>query len=349
MAATSKGRVWPKLGVRMPPCERIDKVADAIALAERLGFDSVWASDSQLIWRDTFMALALAATRTQRITLATAVTNLVTRHTTIVASATRTLQELAPGRVLLGLGVGWSATGMAGLERMSQAVFAREVAALRKLLAGEAACWGETEARLTGAAGPCPVYFGAQGPKMLRFAGKIADGIISPNGLAPGLLEERLRLLEEGAVSAGRNIADIDVAVWAPAHVTDDLQRDLKLLKPAVAVFLQAMSDEELAAGGIHERLAGPLPPGFEPDGLHVADWSLAVEGCDALIADELAGRWIDAFALVGSAASLPERLKHIAARGVSTLIVTPLVGDNSQSLPIQLMRDLSAALDLPA
>ena len=347
MATTGGGRAWPKLGVRIPPCESIDRVADAIALAEQLGFDSAWAPDFQLIWRDTFMALALAATRTQSITLATAVTNLVTRHTTTVASATRTLQELAPGRVVLGVGVGRSSTGMAGLERMGFAAFARELAALRSLLAGESVRWGETAGRLTAPVGPCPVDLCAQGPKMLRYAGTTADGVITPNGLAPGLLEERLRLLSEGAAAGGRRMADLDVVAWAPAHVTDDLRRDLRLLKPAVAVFLRAQPTEELAAAGIHERLAGPLPPGFEPDGLHIADWNRAVEGCDAIVADALALRWIDAFALVGSSADLGDRLAGIATRGVCTLVVSPLVGDNSQSLPTRLMRELSSALAL--
>jgi hypothetical protein len=103
-----------RIGLRLPACDRADRVAATAAHAEAAGFDSVWVPDSQLLWRDTFVALAFAAASTTRIALATGVTNLVTRHVTVVASAARTVQELAPGRFTLALGAGRSAADMAG-------------------------------------------------------------------------------------------------------------------------------------------------------------------------------------------------------------------------------------------
>ena len=76
-----------RLGIRIPACDRADRVADAVAHAEAVGFHSVWLPDSQLLWRDTFSSLTLATTRTNRITLATGVTNVVTRHVSVIASA----------------------------------------------------------------------------------------------------------------------------------------------------------------------------------------------------------------------------------------------------------------------
>ena len=341
-------RLQPKLGVRMPPCEPLDRVADAILLAEQLGFDSVWLPDSQLIWRDTFMALALGAVRTRRISLATAVTNLVTRHPSVIASAARSLQEVAPGRVKLGVGVGWSAPGMAGMRCIRQAAFMEQIGHLRTLLAGGSVTLGEVEAVLRDPVGPCPIYIAAQGPRTLRFAGEAGDGVITAQALAPGLLEHKLQHVWEGAKSAGRRRDEIDVVAWAPAYLSENLESDLRLFKPAVRNFLPFQPAEELAFAGIHETLTGPVPPGFEADGLHISDWKVAIEVCDTIVSDDLARRWVEAFAFVGSAETLREKLDVLARRGVATLVVTPLVGDNSQALPTQMMRDLSAALDLP-
>jgi 5,10-methylenetetrahydromethanopterin reductase len=83
------------------------------------------------------MALALAAAQTSRITLGTAVTNVVTRHPSVIASATRTLLELAPKRFVLGLGVGWSSAGMVGLPTTKHSEFTQAVKDIRTLLQGE--------------------------------------------------------------------------------------------------------------------------------------------------------------------------------------------------------------------
>ncbi|MFG2376622.1 LLM class flavin-dependent oxidoreductase [Streptomyces sp. NPDC048504] len=95
-----------RIGVRVPPCDRADRVARTGRRAEELGFDQVWFPDSQLLWRDVFTTLTAAAFATEYIGLGTAVTNLATRHPSVVASAARSVAELAPGRFTLGLGVG---------------------------------------------------------------------------------------------------------------------------------------------------------------------------------------------------------------------------------------------------
>ncbi|GGM24881.1 hypothetical protein GCM10010129_81740 [Streptomyces fumigatiscleroticus] len=94
------------VGVRIPPCDRADRIVTSVRRAEELGFDSAWFPDSQLLWRDVFTTLTAAALGTERIGLGTAVTHLVTRHPAVVASAARSVAELAPGRFTLGRGVG---------------------------------------------------------------------------------------------------------------------------------------------------------------------------------------------------------------------------------------------------
>src|SRR5215469_10468651 len=113
-ASRDPGRL--RVGVRVPPFQRIDRLVPAVVEAEMLGFDEVWFPDSQLLWRDVFCVLTAAATATGRIVLGSAVTNIVTRHPTVIASAARTVAELAPGRFKLGLGVGNSSLAPIGLR-----------------------------------------------------------------------------------------------------------------------------------------------------------------------------------------------------------------------------------------
>lgn len=337
----------PRIGVRIPACAPISQVAYLVVQAERLGFDSAWLPDSQLIWRDTWMALALAATQTSRIMLGTAVTNVVTRHPSVIASATRTLLELAPKRFVLGLGVGWSSAGMVGLPTTKHGDFSRAVNDIRALLRGEPVQFNGVTAELTDPAGECPIYLGSQGPRNLHMAGELADGVIMTMTLPPALLEEKLVYLHAGVDAAKRKREELEVVVWAPVLVTEDLNADLKRLKPMVLVSLRNQPKDELAAAGIFDRHEGPAPAGIEPDGTHIADLDIAIESCDALVSDEMARRWIGAFTLAGTAEELQAQFCALRDRGVGTVVLTPLGEDNSQALPTRMVEDVAKALQL--
>ena len=337
----------PRIGVRIPACAPIGQVADLVVEAEHLGFDSAWLPDSQLIWRDTWMALALAAQRTSRITLGTAVTNVVTRHPSVIASATRTLLEIAPRRFVLGLGVGWSSAGMVGLPTTKHREFSQAVKDIRALLRGETVEFNGVVAGMTDPAGACPIYLGSQGPRNLHMAGEQGDGVILTMTLPPALLDEKMTHLHAGVDAAKRRHEDVEVVVWAPILVTNDLYADLMRLKPMVLVSLRNQAKDELAAAGILERFEGTVPAGIEPDGTHIADLNIAVKSCDALVSDELALRWIRAFTLAGTANELKAQLLALRNRGVGTVVLTPLGEDNSQVLPARMIKDVALALQL--
>src|SRR5690625_2233582 len=76
-----------KFGVRFPPCAPVSDVAGAVRKAEDQGFDAAWVADSQLLWRDVYATMAVAAGQTERISLISAVTNFASRHPSVVASA----------------------------------------------------------------------------------------------------------------------------------------------------------------------------------------------------------------------------------------------------------------------
>lgn len=168
-----------RIGVRIPPCDRADRVAWTVRRAEELGFDQVWFPDSQLLWRDVFTTLTAAALGTERIGLGTAVTNLATRHPSVVASAARSVAGLAPGRFTLGLGVGNSSVAPVGLRQTGSAELREGLSMLRALLDGRD--WdfdGKVRSRLRDPLPSVPLHLAASGPRNLRLAGEIADGVI---------------------------------------------------------------------------------------------------------------------------------------------------------------------------
>jgi 5,10-methylenetetrahydromethanopterin reductase len=202
-----------RFGLRIPPCRPADEVARCVADAERAGFEIAWLPDSQFLWRDVWACTALAAARTERIVVGTCVTNLETRHASVTAAAAVTLEELAPGRTILGLGSGDSAVKTLGKRPTRLAELRDGVELVRRLMRGETVRFDDREMRLHASlATPPPVYLAANGPKALALAGEIADGVITVAGL------------EAGQVAALRSRVGhrVDVAFGTFCHITDD-------------------------------------------------------------------------------------------------------------------------------
>lgn len=228
-----------RVGVRLPPCAPVGEVAAAAVTAERLGFDEVWVPDSQLLWRDPFVTLAAVAQATTGIGLGTAVTNVVTRHPAVLASAVRTVGELAEGRFVLGVGVGNSSVEPVGLRPSTQAELRERLAVVRALLAGEDVDFGPVTSSLRDPGTAPPVLMAASGPRNLRLAGEIADGAILLSGISPVTLASSRERVAEGALAAGRQLADLQLVVSTFAHITDDLEKDARQLKPICAGIAQ--------------------------------------------------------------------------------------------------------------
>ena len=112
-----------------------DWTAEFVRRAEHAGFDIAWLPDSQFLWRDVWVSLALAAHETSTIRLGTCVTNLETRHPSVTAAAAATLDELAPGRVILGLGTGDSAVKTLRLAPTRLARMREQIGVVRTFLA----------------------------------------------------------------------------------------------------------------------------------------------------------------------------------------------------------------------
>jgi 5,10-methylenetetrahydromethanopterin reductase len=201
-------------GVTLLP-NSLDEFVSWCKTAEACDFNAVGIADSQSLYRETFVCCALALQNTERVKIGPRVINPVTRHPAVSASGAATLEEIAPGRTLLGIGTGDSSVHNAGVKPANLAETKEYVSAVKDLLSkGETTYHGET-ARLTWGHAEIPVYIAASGPKTLELAGEIADGVIIQTGLSPEVIEDALNCIRRGAERAGRDFSKID-KTWFP-------------------------------------------------------------------------------------------------------------------------------------
>jgi 5,10-methylenetetrahydromethanopterin reductase len=161
--------------------------ADLAVLAEELGYARVWIYDSAPLWEDPFVHLALAAQRTTRIGLSTAVLIPDQRSVMAMASGIATLARLSGGRFRACFGTGFTARLAVGQRPMTLSALADYVTVLRHLLAGKTATVDGRSARMLHAAGlteprpiDVPLWVSVFGPRGAELAGRVADGIIGP-------------------------------------------------------------------------------------------------------------------------------------------------------------------------
>jgi len=347
MTSAREDRV--RIGLRLPPCRAAAELADAAAHAERLGYDAVWFPDSQLLWRDVWVVAAAAAQATSELGIGVAVTNVETRHPSVTASAIRTVDELAPGRLRTGFGTGNSSLALLGIAPTSRARLAPAVHEIRALLAGADVELGGGVGRLRDPRPGSPLYMAASGPKNLRFAGGHADGVVLLSGVSVPLLTQTVATVHEGVREAGRPVADVPVVVSTFAHVTDDIARDARMLKPLCAQLAIGGAAGALAAEGVHlEPPSPPSPPsppfsGVYPDLVHAEDWEQAITAVDSWVSDEAARRFAEAFCLFGTLDVIAERLAAVATIGVTEVLIQHV---GSYDLPWDLMRQLAPLLN---
>jgi 5,10-methylenetetrahydromethanopterin reductase len=200
----------PRFGFSVSPGEAVG-VAEEAAEAEDMGYHRVGIWDSPALFREPWVVLSAVARETQRMRLGPWVTNPLARHPVVTASAAATLDEMAPGRVVIGIGTGGTGIMHLGMEAASLARLEEYVLAVRRLLEeGRATYRGQT-VRLEWARRHVPIVVSAHGPKAIRLAGRIADGVVIGLGVTPEVIEGSLDLLDKGAREAGRTTDGLDV------------------------------------------------------------------------------------------------------------------------------------------
>lgn len=193
-------------------------------LGERFGWDLVGIADTPGNAMDPWVALTLAATRTERVPLAVCVTNFQTRHPAITAGAAASVDAVSGGRVILGVGAGHSGVTNVGASASPPVDFREGLRYTRALLAGEPASLGGKAMRLPGLTRRVPVYAAASGPGALRTAGAVADGAFVNHGLQAEHVSRARALIADGAAGVDRTAHEVDV--WWIACLDVSERRD---------------------------------------------------------------------------------------------------------------------------
>jgi 5,10-methylenetetrahydromethanopterin reductase len=206
-----------KLGAHFLP-EDFPTFVASVQAAERAGYARAWLVDGQMLWHDVYVYMAHALAATERIEVGTGVTNPLTRHPSVTASAHATLAQLHPGRVLLGIGRGDNAVRTLGLKPVPTAELAATVPLLRAWMAGEEG----SGTRIRWAKEHVPIMICATGPKNLRLAGALADVAMIYVGVSAAAVRWAIEHVRAGAEEAGRDPDSVEIAALCAMHVSDD-------------------------------------------------------------------------------------------------------------------------------
>lgn len=229
----------PRFGLNRFDSRSVDAFAADVRRAERLGWDAALQPDSQLRRRDTYVLLAAAARVTERITLGPLLANPVNRHPTVTASSIATIDELAPGRVLLGWGVGDTAVRLAGLKPARVKDLEASTRLMRALLDGESVEVGAARPARLPHHRPVRIWIAAGGPRTLRMAGAVADGVFIRVGTHPANIATAVAAIRAGAAEAGRDPAAVKVAAIFHTVLVDDAARALIMAKSMAAGYYE--------------------------------------------------------------------------------------------------------------
>jgi 5,10-methylenetetrahydromethanopterin reductase len=203
--------------------------------AEATGFDWLGVADSQSVFRELYVALTLAALHTKRMRVGPLVTNPLTRHLVVTASAIASVDEVSGGRAVLGLGSGDSAIYTLGAPPATLAGLEEAMVTLGRLTGGEAIEREGRTWRVHRSSRRVPLYLAAEGPRTLELGGRLADGVIVGLGLTPDVIRQSLAAIARGARAAGRTLDDVDVWWFAKTSLADRREDAIEPIKMALA------------------------------------------------------------------------------------------------------------------
>ena len=305
-----------KVGIRIPAFAPVPVVGAIVRDCEAAGFDAAGFLDSQMITRDVFVVLAHAASITSSIRLMPAVTNPLSRHVTVLASAIRSVADIAPGRTELWLGRGFSSVNLVGLPYATVAQLGESVSRLRRLLAGEWDVIPGAHTRMHAGDGTrIPIILAATGPRALRLAGAVADGVLVSVGNEMSALESARDLVHTGAREAGRDPANLRIIVNLRTVIRDDREQARAWASPLCAHELS--ETDWLASHGIdvHGLETPSELTRLYPDHFHAEDWEQAVRLSSFLPAD-LRARMSDLLGMIGTPEDCVRCLRRLQLAG---------------------------------
>jgi alkanesulfonate monooxygenase SsuD/methylene tetrahydromethanopterin reductase-like flavin-dependent oxidoreductase (luciferase family) len=242
-----------------------------LVIAENHGFTQAWFYDSQMLYSDIYVCMALAAEHTKHIKLATGVAIPSNRIEPVTAHSIATINLLAPGRTVLGVGTGFTGRNTMGLPPVPLDRLRAYVETVRALLRGEEVLYrdGKRERWIRflhqdngyiNLKDPIPIHLAADGEKALELAGEIADGWLTVMADAPRF-RHKFDAVKKGAARAGRSLANFPTAALTTGCVLRDGEsitspRVIERVGPFAVVMLHALWEQSAVSAGLQGPLA---------------------------------------------------------------------------------------------
>jgi 5,10-methylenetetrahydromethanopterin reductase len=300
-----------------------------VRYAEQRGFEAVWQAESRLV-RDAIVPMAAYAAVTERLKVGSGVINNWTRNIGLLAATFLTLDDLAPGRIVCGIGAWWDPLARnVGIERRKPLLAMREtIDVLRRLLRMERVTFhgefhhvegieldvvhGRREPRQV------PMYLGATGPNMMELAGEIADGVVLNYCVPPEYNDQALERIEAGARKAGRRLEDVDRPQLVVCSVDEDRQRALDTSRELLTQYL-AQQPHIAQASGVSEQVVRQIQS--------ILGWPATheqIQRAKHLVPDELVQR----ITASGTPPEARAKVQEYLDRGATCPILYPVGGD---------------------
>jgi 5,10-methylenetetrahydromethanopterin reductase len=306
-----------------------DPIRDAISFvryAEERGFEAVWQADSRLV-REASVPMAAFAASTERIKIGSGVIDIWSRNPARLASMFSTLDDLAPGRILCGLGAWWDPlAAKVGIDRSRPLARMREVVTVvRRLLANETVTFHGEHVHVDGIEldyvyqerrpKDVPIYIGATGMKMMELAGEIGDGVVLNYLVSPDYNARAMEALAAGAARAGRSVDDVDRPQLVVCSVHEDRRTALDMARNMVTQYL-GQQPHIMKASGVPQQLLD--------DVAEVLTWPATheqVEAASRLVPDEI----VEMLTASGTPADAREAVATYMRNGCTCPILYPL------------------------
>ena len=316
-----------RFGLTLQGVEPPAAFAEQVRGLEAQGFSHLWVTDSSLHARYVYAYLTLAAINSQQLQLGPGVTHPFTRHPAITANAIATIDEISGGRAMLGLGTGDRPTAELGFSPARIQTMREMIDVVRRLFAGETldhdGAFRLVQARLHyRLRDHLPIFVACSGPRMLRLAGEVADGVIVQCGVFAGAIEWALQHVGEGAARVGRSLSDLQVWVMACGAISDDQEWALKSSRTMAAWFAQT-APHCCQLAGIDRGLVERIQEAYSGGEFHDA------QAAAALVPPEM----VELFTVGGTPAEASARLEQLRQIGVQAINYMPTGPERAVSL----------------
>ena len=259
----------PRVALYLQDAHDLRDGLEYVKYAEEKGFEAVWQAESRLV-RDAIVPMAAYAVVTEKLKVGSGVINNWTRNIGLLASTFLTLDDIAPDRIICGIGAWWDPLAKnVGIDRRKPLKAMREtVEVLRRLLNMERVTFhgefhqvegieldvvhGRREPRHV------PIYIGATGPKMMELTGEIADGVVLNYCVPPEYNDQALEKLEVGTKRAGRTLDSLDRPQLVVCSVDHDRQAAFDTSRELLTQYL-AQQPHIAKASGVSQEIVDEI------------------------------------------------------------------------------------------